>query len=275
MSDQTLPQPKTAKKIKRTPPVHPVESESILGFLWDAIKLSGETISTIVRGKFAFHDLVVQMAAIGVDGSWIVIAIAMSTGAVFALYTSTFALSFGFAEAVGGTIAYAELNELGPVLGGIAFAARSGAAIAAEIGTMVVTEQVDALKAMAVPPVRYLVAPRVLAAVIILPFLTVLADIAGLFGGYLSATASGVPGGTYIASIYKYARASDLTNGLIKSLVFAFLIGIVACLQGLKTKQGATGVGRSTTRSVVMCVISMVIADLFLAFILKQQGGAR
>ncbi len=274
MSDQTLSQTKPSPH-RRKPPPNPAENESLFGFAWDALKLSGETLSTIFTGRFSVRDLIVQMASIGVDGVWIVVAIAMSTGAVFALYTSTFALSFGFAEAVGGTIAYAELNELGPVLGGIAFAARSGAAIAAEIGTMVVTEQVDALKAMAVPPVRYLVAPRVLAAVLILPFLTTLADLAGLTGGYLSATANGVPGATFLSSIYKYARAADFTNGLIKSFVFAFLIGIIACLQGLNTKQGATGVGRSTTRSVVLCVISMVVADLFLAYILKQKGGAR
>src|SRR5205085_10735373 len=126
------------------------------------------------------------------DSIWIVLTITTATGAVFSYYTTTLALQIGFTQVVGGTLGYGFLNELGPVLGGVALASRSGAAIAAEIGSMVVTEQVDALRAMAVSPVRYLVAPRVAAAVIMLPLLTVIADIAGIFGGYALAVSGGV-----------------------------------------------------------------------------------
>src|SRR6185295_4245861 len=110
-----------------------------------------------------------------------------------------------------GTLGYAYLNELGPVLGGVAFAARSGAAIAAEIGTMVVTEQVDALRAMAVSPIRYLVIPRVLAAILMLPALTLIGDVVGLFSGYISATMNGISGADFVESLFSYTRPTDLT----------------------------------------------------------------
>jgi phospholipid/cholesterol/gamma-HCH transport system permease protein len=210
------------------------------------------------------------MAQIGVDALGIVLIMAVTSGSVFALYTASLASNIGFVDVVGGTLAYAFLNELGPVLGGIAFAARSGAAIAAEIGTMAVTEQVDALRAMAVSPVRYLVAPRVLAATLMLPLLIVIADFIGVGAGLLSSSANGIPPATFLASVYKFAHARDLTNGMIKALFFGFIIGTVACQTGLSTRGGATGVGRSTTRSVVLCVMLITIADVFLANILRQ-----
>ena len=135
---------------------------------------------------------------------------------------------------------------------------------------MAVTEQVDALRAMAVSPVRYLVAPRVLAATLMLPLLIVIADFIGVGAGLLSSSANGIPPATFLASVYKFAHARDLTNGMIKALFFGFIIGTVACQTGLSTRGGATGVGRSTTRSVVLCVMLITIADVFLANILRQ-----
>lgn len=240
-------------------------------FFSETITLGGQALATIFTGRFALRDLLTQMSSIGVDATGIVLIMAATSGSVFALYTASLASSMGFTEIVGGTLAYAFLNELGPVLGGIAYAARSGAAISAEIGTMVVTEQVDALRAMAVSPIRYLVAPKVLAAVIMLPLLTVLADVVGVSAGMLSSSLNGIPVASFISSVYKYANSADLVNGVIKSLVFAFLIAIVACQQGLKTRGGATGVGRSTTRSVVLCVMLITIADVFLANLLKNH----
>ena len=250
-----------------------------LGGFWssfaDIFRLTEQTVVAIFTGQVALGDVVEQMAVIGVDGVWIVMTVCAASGAVFALYTATLALQFGFPQAVGGTLAYSFFNELGPVLGGVGFAARSGAEIAAEIGTMAVTEQVDALKAMAVSPVRYLVAPRVIACVLMMPLLTVIADTIGLFGSAVSANAHGVGYNIFFTSVYKYAKVTDLTNGLIKSVVFGYLIGIIACMQGLRTEGGATGVGRSTTRSVVMCVVVITIADFFLASVLQQVGGVR
>ena len=242
---------------------------SVLTFVGEATLLAGRFIGSIAQGGVNVRDLMTQMAAIGADSIWIVLVVTTATGAVFSLYTTTLAQSVGGLTAfVGGTLGYAFLNELGPVLGGVAFAARAGAAIAAEIGTMVVTEQVDALRAMAVSPTRYLVVPRVLAAVLMLPLLTLFADLFGMIGGYLLAGVNGVPHAEFLESVHKFTRVEDLTHGLLKSVVFALIVGVVACQQGLRTKGGATGVGRSTTSSVVLCVLLIFVADFFLAQIL-------
>ncbi len=243
----------------------------VVDFIGEATILSGKAFASILHGGFEMRDLINQMGSIGVDSVWIVLIITGATGAVFAFYISTLTKQFGgFNQFLGGTISYSFLNELGPTLGGVGLAARSGAAIAAEIGSMVVTEQVDALRAMAVSPIRYLVVPRVLAAVIMLPLLTALADIAGLFGSYLFALGSGISGEEFWNSVHTYTKVSDLLHGLLKSVVFGFLIGLVACQQGLRTKGGATGVGRATTSSVVLCVVLIFITDFFLAQILTK-----
>jgi phospholipid/cholesterol/gamma-HCH transport system permease protein len=248
----------------------------LVNFLGEATILAGKAFGSILHGGFEIRDLIAQMASIGVDSVGIVLIITGATGAVFAFYIAMLTSQFGgFNQFLGGTVGYSFLNELGPTLGGVGLAARSGAAIAAEIGSMVVTEQVDALRAMAVSPIRYLVVPRVLAAVIMLPLLTVLADIAGLAGGYLFSLAAGVSGEEFWTSVHTYARVTDMMNGLLKSVVFGFLIGLVACQQGLRTKGGATGVGRATTSSVVLCVVLIFITDFFLAQILTQLGGKR
>lgn len=275
MADQAA-QPKTetgtAGHAEVAPaPKRPGPIRRLVDFIGEATILAGQTFASILHGGFEIKDLINQMSAIGVDSIWIVLIITAATGGVFAFYIATLTKQFGgFNQFLGGTIGYSFLNELGPTLGGVGLAARSGAAIAAEIGSMVVTEQVDALRAMAVSPVRYLVVPRVLAAIIMLPLLTAMADLAGLCGGYLFALGSGVSGEEFWASVHTYTKVSDLIHGLIKSVVFGFIIGIVACQQGLRTKGGATGVGRSTTSSVVICVMLIFIIDFFLAQILTK-----
>ena len=244
-------------------------------FLGEVTVLTGQTIRWIARGGIDVRDLITQMALIGADSIWIVLVVTAATGAVFALYTTTLALKIGFTQVVGGTMSYAFLNELGPVLGGVAFASRAGAAIAAEIGSMVVTEQVDALRSMAISPVRYLVVPRVLASVIMLPLLIILADVAGVYGGYLFAVNKGITPETFWDSVRQWTVTSDLFNGLFKAVVFGFLIGMVACQQGLKTKGGATGVGKATTSSVVLCVVLIFISDFFLAQVLTAWDNSR
>lgn len=244
---------------------------SLLVFLGEIGWLTAQSVLDVVKRGVNVRDLVAQMAAVGADSIWIVLLVTSATGAVFAFYSTNLASQIGFTEFVGGTLGYGFLNELGPVLGGVALASRSGAAIAAEIGSMVVTEQVDALRAMAVSPIRYLVVPRVLAALIMLPLLTVVADFAGLLGGFVFSNAMGVPGPVLLESFRKYTQMADLTRGLIKALVFGFVIGITACQQGLRTRGGATGVGRATTNSVVLCVVFIFVLDVFLAQMLTQQ----
>ena len=238
-------------------------------FVGDAFLLAARAIGFLIRGQFSLRMTLMQMAAIGVDSLRIVIAACLSTGAVFAYYTADTFVKFGATQFVGGTLTLSFLLELGPVLAGVNVASRSGAAIAAEIGSMVVTEQVDALRAMAVSPIRYLVAPRLLACVLMMPLVGVFADVAGVLGCYLMSGLHGVPHQTFVESARSFATGDDLIKGLIKMVCFGFLISVVACQQGLRAKGGATGVGRATTSSVVLCVVLIFIADFVLAPILR------
>jgi phospholipid/cholesterol/gamma-HCH transport system permease protein len=241
-----------------------------LFFVGDTALLAIRALRTLIRYGVDMRDLMRQFSEIGADSVWIVLANAGTTGAVFTIYLAKLALQFGAIQFIGSTLSYSFLNELGPMLAGVAVASRSGAAIAAEIGSMVVTEQVDALRAMAVSPVRYLVVPRVLAAFLSMPMLTVIADFVGLLGGYITALAYGVTPANYFESVRQFTQPNDLTRGLIKGFVFGFLIGLIACQQGLQTHGGATGVGRATTSSVVRCVVAIFIAELFLTLILTN-----
>ncbi len=245
----------------------------ILEAVGDSAILAWNTLITVLQGGISPRDLLAQMSAIGADSMFVVLIVTTSTGAVFALYAARQAMQFGFAQFVGGGIAYTFFNELGPVLGGVALAARSGAAIAAEIGSMVVTEQVDALRAMAVSPLRYLVAPRVLAALIMMPLLAIISDVCGLIGSMFTSRMNGVTPSVYWESVRTMCHVSDVRNGLVKACVFGFLIGLSACMQGLSTEGGATGVGKATTRSVVMCVVLIFIADVIIARLLTGVGG--
>jgi len=237
-------------------------------FLGEAWLLAVRAIGFLLRGKFSVRDTLAQMAAIGVDSLPIVIACTLSTGAVFAYYTAGVFVKFGGGPFVGGTLTLSFLIELGPVLAGVTVASRSGAAIAAEIGSMVVTEQVDALRAMAVSPVRYLVAPRLLACVLMMPLVGVFADLAGILGAYWMSGFQGVPPQEFIESARRFAAEGDLFKGLVKTVWFGFTIAIISCQQGLRTRGGATGVGRATTSSVVLCVVMIFISDFFLAQLL-------
>lgn len=242
----------------------------LLIFVGETALLTFQCLQAILTGRVAMRDVLTQMSSVGADSIWIVSANTFFTGAVFSIYTATLAVQVGFPEFVGGTVGYAFLNELGPMLAGVSLASRSGAAIAAEIGTMVVTEQVDALRAMAVSPIRYLVAPRVIASMCMLPLLTVIADLSGMIGAMFAARSYGVGTIIFWDSVHKYTQPLDLMRGLIKSVVFGLLVGIVSCQQGLKTEGGATGVGKATTSSVVSCIVLIFLSDFFLAQILTQ-----
>jgi phospholipid/cholesterol/gamma-HCH transport system permease protein len=246
------------------------------GVLFDALVFLGETwtlalqaLGAALRGRINVRNTVAQMAAIGTDSLPIVLTTTLSTGAVFAFYVTDIFLRFGAVRFVGGMLTVSFLLELGPVLAGVMVASRSGAAIAAEIGSMVVTEQVDALRAMAVSPVRYLVVPRMTACVLMMPLVGIFADLGGILGSYLMAGAHGVPSQAFWESARSFTDGSELVKGLVKTVWFGFTISIVACRQGLRTKGGATGVGRATTSSVVLCVVLIFISDFFLAQVLR------
>lgn len=242
-------------------------------FVGECGVLVGQSLKALARREVMLSDIIAQMAQLGVDSMGIVLLISIATGAVFAFYISNISNLVGYSGFVGSGVTYAFLNELGPVLGGVAFASRVGSAIAAELGTMVVTEQVDALRAMAVSPVRYLVAPRLAATVLMLPVLVVFGDIAGIVIGYYVSGLSGVPHAGYVNSIRVYIHAADLTNGLIKAVWFGLIVGVTSCRQGLRAERGAAGVGRATISSVVLCVVLIFVSDFFLTLLLTNTAG--
>lgn len=206
-----------------------------------------------------------QMVRIGVDSVPVVMLTAVFTGMVLALQATYQIAKFGADIYIGGIVGISMTRELGPVLTGLMVSGRVGAAIAAEIGTMKVTEQVDALETLATNPIQYLVTPRVVAAVIMLPTLTALADFVGIGGGYaISTTTLGINPGVYIEKMNQLVQVSDILIGLLKTGVFGIIIATVGCNQGFKAAGGAEGVGRATTISVVTSCILILLSDVFL-----------
>ena len=253
-------------KTRKSDGINPLVSA--LMFMGETFGLAWQSILTLLHGRINFRETLVQMASIGADSLPIVIVTTLSTGAVFSFYTADIFVRFGAQAFLGGTLTLSFLLELGPLFAGITVAARSGAAIAAEIGSMVVTEQVDALRAMAVSPVRYLVVPRILACVIMMPILCIFADLAGILGTFIMATTHGVAPSSFIESARTYVSSADLTKGMIKTVWYGFTIAVISCHYGLRTGGGATGVGRATTSSVVMCIVLIFVSDFFLAQLL-------
>lgn len=206
-----------------------------------------------------------QMAFVGVASVPIVALTTFFSGSVLALYSSELLVRYGAGTLAGGAIGLAVAREIAPVLAGIMVAARCGSAMAAQIGSMNVTEQVDALRALSVHPTNYLVIPRLVACVLTLPVLCLIGLYAGVLGGYLVSLANGIPGGTFILSIRQFVQPWDFLGGMLKTLVFGLIVATVACQQGLRTKGGAVGVGNSTTNTVVVSMVLIYIANYFLA----------
>lgn len=208
-----------------------------------------------------------QFEQIGTLSLPVVLVTALFTGMVLALQAGlTLEVKLkGVTQFMGRTVALPFVRELGPVLTGLIVTGRIGSAIAAEIGTMAVTEQLDALKTLATPPLRYLGVPRLLACVAMLPILTALAVVVGLLGGYLVAHFMlGLPANTYWLDIPEMVGARDLFSGLGKTVFFGGIIAIVSCYQGFRTQGGAEGVGHATTRAVVWSSILILVSDYFL-----------
>jgi phospholipid/cholesterol/gamma-HCH transport system permease protein len=190
------------------------------------------------------------------------------TGAVVTLYSASLLVDVGGGGFVGGAIALAMTRELAPILTGIMVTARCGSAIAAQLGTMKITEQIDALRALAVSPVQYLVVPRVLASLAMFPMLCMIANAAGVLGGWAVAQAFGVSTNSFLQSIRLLTEPFDLIGGLLKTLAFALIVSLVSCQQGLGARGGAAGVGHATTRAVVLSMVLIFAANYFLADLL-------
>lgn len=242
----------------------------VLEYWGGLIVLLAQTIGQLRRLPRCKHVLE-QMAHLGVDTLPIVVLTMLFTGMVVTLQTATEFIKYGAQSTVGGVVAIAMGRELGPVLTGVVAAGRVGAAITAEISTMKVTEQIDALKVMATNPVGYLVVPRLLACMIMVPLLVVFADIIGTWGGYLVATGyAGINSVTYTQSIERFVIMHDVTGGMLKAVVFGMIIALVGCYQGLNAPNGAAGVGRATTASVVGSIILIFISNCFMSLVLYR-----
>ena len=214
-------------------------------------------------------EVVRQMALLGADSLPIVMMTILCTGMVFSVQTAKEFVRLGAASSVGGIVAIAMARELVPVLTGVVVAGRIGAAIAAEIGTMKVTEQVDALRVMAANPVSFLVVPRFIAIVLMMPLLVVFANFIGNVGGWIVAHYyAGIGSFTYENSIRTLAEFYDVFGGMVKSSFFGAIIAIVGCYKGLNAPNGAEGVGLATTASVVLSIILIFITNYFLSIVL-------
>jgi|YNPBryantNP2012_1023418.scaffolds.fasta_scaffold15705_2 phospholipid/cholesterol/gamma-HCH transport system permease protein len=263
-------QGETRKQMQVANPVYTFTRQvaQLVMFVGDIGILLAQAMGFVFRGRWEARETMIQMAIIGAQAVPMVVITSGFTGAVLALYSAKLMLQFGVGSLAGGAVALAMARELGPVVTGVVVAARSASAIAAEIGSMKVTEQVDALRALAVPPVQYLVVPRLIACLTMLPALGTLAFVTGIFGGYAVAVPIGVSPTSYLLGVRELVDTYDVFAGLLKTVVFGAIIALVGCRAGLRTEGGAAGVGQATTNSVVVAVLLIYMANFFLAYLL-------
>ncbi len=228
-----------------------------------------QTLRWTASPPFYFRNLLKQMEQIGVNSVPVVLTTAISTGMVLALQSYTGFKRFGAQSLIGAVVSLSMTRELGPVLTGLMVAGRAGASMAAELGTMRVTEQIDALYTLATNPMKYLVVPRFLASTIMMFFLSALGMYIGVLGGYfVGVKVLGTNPVTYINQSINNTEVSDIWYGLIKSLVFGGVVGIIGCYKGFNTEGGAEGVGKATTGAVVVSCMLILILDYFLSALL-------
>jgi phospholipid/cholesterol/gamma-HCH transport system permease protein len=233
------------------------------------VRLLGSSVQALVTPPRYRHDLVEQLDAIGVGSLTVVLLAGLFTGAALALQSGQTLDQFGARPVVGRLVSASMIKELGPVLTALMLTGRIGSGIAAELGSMVVTDQINALRALGTDPIRKLVVPRVLSGFLMAPVLTVLADFVGILGGWVVARFTfQVNTGLYWSSVTKGLYMQDVWMGLIKPFVFGFLIVTIACHVGLRTAGGTAGVGRSTTISVVAGSVAVIAADFFVGQVL-------
>jgi phospholipid/cholesterol/gamma-HCH transport system permease protein len=231
--------------------------------------LAFDTLHWLGRGlvnpnvRLGFAGIVAQLVRIGVRSVFIVSLVSACVGLILAFQLAPPLEDFGQKEGVANILGVAILRELGPLIGAIVLTGFAGASIAAEIGTMVVSEEIEALESLALDPVRFLVVPRVVASVISMTVLAIISDIVAIAAGLLiSVTALSIPYTTFMTNLFAQAKMVDFATGIAKSTVFGILIGLIACTNGLSVEGGAAGVGKATTYTVVQSVVAIVIADL-------------
>ena len=243
---------------------------SFVRYLGDLSVLVAETMRGIFRGQIRPHLVIHQIYEIGYRSQLVILITGAFTGAVFATQTFFQFHRLQMDTAVGPVVSVSMFRELGPVLCGLMVAGRVGAAMSAELGTMKVTEQLDALRALAVHPVDYLVIPRFLAMLVSMPLLVAECIAIGIFAGYIVSTRIlGVSEVYYLHNMLHFTGGKDVAMGLIKGMVFGILIVFVSCHQGLNAREGAVGVGRATTEAVVIGSLFLLIVNFFLTMTLN------
>ena len=244
--------------------------------LQESTLLAARSLGGLFRKPRYLPETIAQMDAIGVGSLTIIILTGFFTGGVLTVQTFPTLKTYGAQSQTGYLVAVSLVRELGPVLCALMVTGRVGSAISAELGSMVVSQQIDAMRALGTDPIRKLVAPRLLALLVSLPLLTVLADVLGICGGWVTAVALySVSSSVFISAVRDAITTDDLIGGVVKPIVFSLIIGTIACRQGLSTEGGTVGVGRSTTRAVVMASIIVIIADYFLAKALQVILGTQ
>ncbi len=240
-----------------------------------AIFLGGQVFLHLLMAKIHRRNTLEQMSIVGPESLTIALITAAFVGMVFTIQVAREFIYFGAGTTVGGVLAVALTRELAPVLTAIVVAGRVGSAFAAEIGTMRVTEQIDALYMLKTDPIDYLVVPRVLACSLMLPLLTILSLVTGMAGGLLIADSLyGISPGVFLKSARSFLELWDLLSAAIKSAVFGGLIAVIGCSWGLTTTGGAKGVGQSTTTAVVTSLLAIFIANFFLSWLMFQGTGS-
>ncbi len=230
-----------------------------------------QTLQLSLQRPWEIRNTINQMVEIGVNSLVVTTITALSTGMILALQSGITLESkmVGISQYLGAVVTIPMVRELGPLLTAMIVAGRIGSSIAAEIGTMKVTEQIDALVTMATNPIKYLAVPRLLACLVMLPLLTIFADVIGVFGGFIVATAKlNLSGTSFIDNALDMLTLKDIFSGLIKTVFFGAIIAMVGCYKGFKTTGGAEGVGQSTTWSVVVSLMGILVSDYFLTALL-------
>jgi phospholipid/cholesterol/gamma-HCH transport system permease protein len=263
-----------------------VASEFGADLLFDALKdpvnevqeffyLTGRAFMNIFRPPLYWDDIFMQMDTIGVGSLQIVAITGFFSGAVMALQMSNALAQYGQISKTGTLVSLTLARELGPVLTALMVAGRNASGIASELGSMKVTEQIDAMRALGTDPVQKLVTPRLVATMVMLPLLTIIADFVGMFGGFVISQlflGAYLTPRLYWSSVWQALVWKDVGQGLLKPFVFAIVIAMIGCLYGLRTSGGTQGVGRATTQAVVAATVVVFILDLLITKIFVTQG---
>lgn len=233
---------------------------SFLSELGEILLMLGRSMVWTFIPPFRLRNLIKQMEFIGVKSLFIVVLTGVFSGMVLALQSYHGFRKFGGESLMGGIVALSLAREMGPVMTALMVNARAGSAIAAELGTMRVTEQIDALEVMAINPIQYLVVPRIWAGVLMLPLLTAINILVGIIGGYfVGVVLLNINSGVFISKMTNMMELADLVQGMVKSIVFGLILTLIGCYKGYQTYGGAEGVGRATTEAVVISSVSILI----------------